>query len=40
MATSSSRGGKSNYLTMTGTMRKKRREVSVYDVQGRYLVLP
>ena len=33
MATSSSRGGKSNYLTMTGTMRKKRREVSVYDVQ-------
>ena len=36
MATSSNRGGgKSNYLTMTGTMRKKRREVSVYDVQGR-----
>ena len=39
MTTSSSRGGGkktshgSNYLTMTGTMRKKRREVSVYDVQ-------
>ena len=38
-ATSSSRGGgrrgngSNNYLTMTGTMRKKRREVSVYDVQ-------